>query len=142
MWIETAHAIAPVYTALIALAFSAAIVLVMYLSAQESQMFVCETRRSMRLLDAIREQAAKLHERDTLKPPEPTGVVSLNSELEKQCWSDRFGVPPDALKAVVQRVGPMAPAIGRYLENVPPIIAATGPGARGRSPSASAARSR
>ena len=93
----------------------AGVVLVIYLSAENTETPVYETRRSMQLLEAARHEADKLQNRDTAKAPAKDGIVCLRSDWETRCWSDRFGISAKALKAAIRRVGPMAGEIDRYL---------------------------
>ena len=123
MWEVTSSVAAPVYMVgvLTGAALCAAVVLVMSLSADDMNALgpSYETRRSINLLEAARHQAQKLHDLDTVKPPALTGVVSLSSEWETQCWSDRFSATPRALSHAIKQVGPMAADIGRYLGTSP-----------------------
>jgi hypothetical protein len=41
--------------------------------------------------------------------------INVNEDYELRDWSSKFGVSPDALKAAVQRVGPMAKDVAKAL---------------------------
>lgn len=74
-----------------------------------------ETRRSRRLLDAARSEAAKIHARELARGPRDGNVVYLVQEWERRWWTDRFGVSMEALKAAVQHAGPMVSDVERHL---------------------------
>src|SRR5205085_580611 len=74
-----------------------------------------ETRRSMRLLQAARLEAAKRLAIEQAKGPHDRSVVYLEPEWECLWWSDKLGVQPHTLKAAVRQVGPMLEDIERYL---------------------------
>jgi hypothetical protein len=74
-----------------------------------------QTRRSMRLLQAARLEAAKRLAIEQAKDPYDRSVVYLEPEWECLWWSDKLGVPPDVLRAAVRQVGPMLDDIERYL---------------------------
>jgi hypothetical protein len=73
-----------------------------------------ETRRSMILLEAARREAANRHAREIANGASDRGVIYVGQDWECRWWSERFGVSPDALKAAVREVGPMAGDIERY----------------------------
>lgn len=91
--------------------------LVLYLSAQANTTSAYESRRSIMLLEAARSEAAKRRRRSNARPPGRTGVVCPSHEWERRWWSDRFGIPPQTLAALVHPVGPMASDIERHLRN-------------------------
>jgi hypothetical protein len=41
--------------------------------------------------------------------------INVNEDYELRDWSKKFGVSPDALKAAVQKVGPMAKDVAKSL---------------------------
>lgn len=47
--------------------------------------------------------------------PQDSTRVNIKERHELQYWSKRFNVSEDALKAVVQEVGPLAGAVDQYL---------------------------
>ena len=89
--------------------------LFMYAPVRESAPFVCETRRSVVLMEAARKEAESQRRRDRAKGPRDKKVVYLGEEWERLWWSDHLGVAPDALAAAIREVGPMAADIKRYL---------------------------
>lgn len=101
---------------LIAAAFLCACMggLVMYISAQENATPVYETRRSIVLLEAARDEAAKRRFRERAKGPRDKTVIYLGREWELLWWSDQLGVSVQTLTAAVQAVGPMATDIRHY----------------------------
>ena len=76
---------------------------------------VYETRRSMVLLDAARQEAANRRARELAKGSRDRSVVYVGQEWHCQWWSDRFGVSPEALRAAVRQVGPMVKDVERHL---------------------------
>lgn len=102
---------------LVAAAFLSAFLgaLVMYISAQENMTRVYETRRSIVLLEAARNEAANRRSRERAKGPRGKTVIYLGQEWECLWWSDQLGVSPQTLKAVVHEVGPMAADIKHHL---------------------------
>lgn len=75
---------------------------------------VYETRRSIRLLEAARIEAANRRAREQAKGPRDRSVIYVGQEWECRWWSDKLGVTPDVLKAAVRQVGPMVVDIERY----------------------------
>lgn len=73
-----------------------------------------ETRRSRRLLDAARGEAANIHARELARGPRDGNVVYLGQQWERRWWTDRFGVSTEALTAAVRQVGPMVSDVERY----------------------------
>jgi hypothetical protein len=47
--------------------------------------------------------------------PQDAQRVNVNQEHELRYWSDRFGVTPEQLRRVVDRVGPMADDVERAI---------------------------
>jgi hypothetical protein len=41
--------------------------------------------------------------------------INVTEDYELRDWSKKFGVSPDAIKAAVQRVGPMAKDVAKHL---------------------------
>lgn len=76
---------------------------------------IYETRRSMVLLDAARQEAANRRARELAKGSRDRSVVYVGQEWHCQWWSDRFGVSPEALRAAVRQVGPMVKDVERHL---------------------------
>ena len=76
---------------------------------------VYETRRSVRLLDAARQEAANRQARELAKGPRDRSVVYVAQEWECRWWSDKFGVTQDMLRATVRRVGPMVADVESHL---------------------------
>jgi hypothetical protein len=75
---------------------------------------VYETRRSMILLAAARQEAANRRARELAKGLCDRSVIYVGQDLECRWWSDRFGVSSDALKDAVREVGPMVQDIERH----------------------------
>jgi len=75
---------------------------------------VYETRRSMILLAAARQEAANRHARELAKGPCDRSVIYVGQPLDCRWWSERFGVTSDALKDAVREVGPMVTDIERH----------------------------
>lgn len=73
-----------------------------------------ETRRSIRLIEAARREAANRHACELASGPRDRSVVYLAQEWECRWWSDKLGVTPFALSAAVRQVGPMVADIERY----------------------------
>jgi hypothetical protein len=73
-----------------------------------------ETRRSMILLEAARREAASRSLVELGGSASKHDVIYIGEDAECRCWSERFGVSPDALRAAVRAVGPMATDIERY----------------------------
>lgn len=76
---------------------------------------VYETRRSQVLLEAAIQEAANRNARELAKGPGHRSVVYVAQEWECRWWSDKLGVSQYALRAAVQRVGPMVADVERYL---------------------------
>ena len=74
-----------------------------------------ETRRSRILLEAARREMPKYMAREQAREPRDRSIVCLAHEWECRWWSDRFGVPAEALRAAVRQVGPMVADIERHL---------------------------
>lgn len=74
-----------------------------------------ETRRSIRLLEAARQEAVSRLAKERVKGPRDRSVVYLAHDWECCWWSDKFGVTPAVLKTAVRQVGPMVADIERYL---------------------------
>lgn len=89
--------------------------LVMSMSAQENTTRVYETRRSIRLLEAARNEASNGRFHDGAKGSRDKTVIYLGEEWECLWWSDQLGVSQQALRAAVHEVGPMAADIKRHL---------------------------
>ena len=74
-----------------------------------------ETRRSVRLRDAARVEAASLAAIERRREPRDTGVVFLARDWERRWWSEKFGVSTDVLQAAVRYAGPMVVDVQRHL---------------------------
>ena len=74
-----------------------------------------ETRRSIRLREAARVEAAGLHARERAHAPRYRSVVCLGQQWERRWWSDKLGVSADVLRDAVRHAGPMLSDIERYL---------------------------
>lgn len=75
---------------------------------------VYETRRSQVLLAAAIQEAANRDARELAKGARDRSVVYVAQEWECRWWSDKLGVSQYALRAAVQRVGPMVADVERY----------------------------
>lgn len=106
---------APIGTVGMCGTFALAAGLIMYASAQANAPLCYETRRSIALLEAARLQASNAQSRDTAKAPACTAVVCVGHPFECRWWSDRLGITPDTLRAIVRKVGPMAADVERHL---------------------------
>lgn len=76
---------------------------------------IYETRRSMVLLDAARQEAANRQARELARGSRDRSVVYVGQESQCRWWSERFGVSPEALRAAVRQVGPMVKDVERHL---------------------------
>lgn len=74
-----------------------------------------ETRRSIRLREAARLEAAGLNARERTRAPGYSSVVCLGHQWERRWWSDKLGVSADVLRDAVRHAGPMLSDIERYL---------------------------
>ena len=90
-------------------------VLLMYGSVRDSAPFVCESRRSIVLMDAARKEAERDRRRARARRPADKRVIYLHEEWERLWWSDHLGVDIATLEAAVRAVGPTAAEIERYL---------------------------
>ena len=75
---------------------------------------VYETRRSMILLAAARQEAANRRARELAKGPCDRSVIYVGQDLDCRWWSERFGVTSEVLKEAVRHVGPMVVDIERH----------------------------
>ncbi|HYC47045.1 MAG TPA: DUF3606 domain-containing protein [Burkholderiales bacterium] len=89
--------------------------LLMYGSVRGNAPFICESRRSVVLLEAARKEAESNRRRERAKRPVDKNVICLRDDWERLWWSDHLGVSPAALEAAVREVGPTATEIKRYL---------------------------
>jgi hypothetical protein len=105
----------PIYTVSTCIACALVAGLIMYASARANAPPCYETRRSIVLLEAARQEASTFQLRDTARTPACKAVVCVSHPWECRWWSDRLGVSPAALRAVVRQVGPMAADIERHL---------------------------
>ena len=105
----------PTYPVIVCTACALVAGLIMYASARANAPPCYETRRSIVLLEAARQQASNSKIRDTAKAPACKAVVCVGHPWECRWWSDRLGVSPDTLKAIVRQVGPMAVDVERHL---------------------------
>ena len=74
-----------------------------------------ETRRTVRLREAARQESANLDAIERRRAPRDTGVVYLARDFDRRWWSEKFGVSVDVLKAAVRYAGPMVTDIERHL---------------------------
>lgn len=103
--------------AIISLTFGVVATLIMYASARANTTKGYESRRSIVLLQAARHEGANRRHRDAPKNLRSTGIVCVNHDVECWWWSDRLGVSPERLRALVRHVGPMAADIERHLRS-------------------------
>ena len=73
-----------------------------------------ESRRSIMLLHAARQEAETKAAREQARGPRDRSVVYVEQEWECRWWSDKLGVAPEALKVAVREVGPMVKDLERH----------------------------
>jgi hypothetical protein len=52
----------------------------------------------------------------TKRAPQDTKLISLPEDYEIDCWTEKFGVTPEALAAAVRRAGHSAQKVEEYLK--------------------------
>ena len=52
----------------------------------------------------------------TKRAPQDTKLISLTEDYEIDCWTEKFGVAPEALATAVRRVGHSAQKVEEYLK--------------------------
>lgn len=112
---QALHAL-PLDTVIAGLALALSAVLIMYLSAKANVVTHYESRRSIQLREAAKQEGRVYRSDHTvMRDAHLRSVVYFGNTHERRRWCDALGASPEELKAAIREVGPMSADVKRYL---------------------------